>query len=205
MHQKIINFYKEANKLKSVMRTGWREVGIPSEKIESVADHLYGCMVLALGIASESQYADLDLLKVFKMLLVKELTKVNHLEQSVLSKEDKKEENRESLLSIIKDLSIQSELIHLYDEAIALNTKEAKFVLYISKLESDMQAKIYDLNGDFTLENAMKDIENYPEEIKNEIKPQVQNASDGWILFDRRYYNGDEIFESLSNDVQNIG
>ncbi len=101
-------------------------------------------------------------------------------------------------------LTIQTELIELYDELIVLSSEEAKFVLHISKLESDFQAKIFELNDEFILDNAMRDIENYSEEIKNEIKSQVHNASDGWILFDRRYYAGNKIFESLSVDIQNV-
>jgi hypothetical protein len=101
-------------------------------------------------------------------------------------------------------LNIQAELIDLYDESVSLETNEAKFVLYVSKLESDIQAKKYELDGEFTLDNAMKDINNYPEDIKNEVLPQVKNASDGWILFDRKYYNGDETFESLSKDIQKL-
>ncbi len=201
---KIIEFCLEANKLKNVIRTGWKEVGVSTDKIESVADHIYGCMTLALTLISENDYSSLDLLKVFKMLILKELTKVRNMEQSVISKEERKEDNRNTIVSITNGLTIQPELIKLYDELISLNSEEAKFVLYISKLESDIQAKIYELNGEFTLENAMKDIENYPEEIKNEIKSQVHNASDGWILFDRQYYHGNEIFESLSVDIQNL-
>ena len=83
-------------------------------------------------------------------------------------------------------------------------TKDAKFVLYVSKLESDIQAKKYEMDGYFTLENALKDIEYYPEDIKNSIKPQVENASDGWILFDRRYYEGNDDFVNLSNKVQGL-
>ncbi len=126
------------------------------------------------------------------------------MEKSIISKEKRKELDRNTIISITDGLTIQSELIKLYNESIALSSEEAKFCLYVSKLESDIQAKIYELNGEFTLENAVKDIENYPEEIKSQIKSQVQNASDGWILFDRKYYRDNKIFESLSVDVQNL-
>ena len=33
--------------------------------------------------------------------------------------------------------------------------------------------------------------------------PQMQNASDGWILYDRKYYT-DEPFKSLSEEIQNL-
>ena len=105
---------------------------------------------------------------------------------------------------MLEPLQIRDELLSLYDEAVAEETKNAKFVLYVSKLESDIQAKKYEMDGYFTLENALKDIEYYPEDIKNSIKPQVENASDGWILFDRRYYEGNDDFVNLSNKVQGL-
>lgn len=204
MNKNIINFYLEANKLKSVIRTGWKEVGISSDKIESVADHVYGCMSLTIGLISEKDYSSLDLVKVFKMFTIKELTKANLMEQSVLSKEERKEANRNAIVSMTNGLNNQSELVNLYDESVALVTPEAKFVLYVSKLESDIQAKIYELDGEFTSDNALKDIEKYPEGIKEEVLGQFKNASDGWNLYDRRYYDGDETFTSLSKDIQKL-
>lgn len=203
MENKVLKFYLEASKLKETIRTGWKEVGIPAEKIESVADHIFGCLVLTIGICSEYDYSSLDLLKVFKMLFVKELTKKDNKEQSVLSKEDRVALNKKSIRELFGNLADKEEYISLYDESLELKTLEAKFVLYVSKLESDIQAKKYEINGDFTLENALKDVEYYPENIKREVKPQVENASDGWILFDRRYYD-DANFIGLSEDIQKL-
>ena len=62
MNKSIIEFYVMANNLKNVVRKGWMEVGIPKEKIESVADHIYGTMVLSLGIIEEKKL-DLDVAK----------------------------------------------------------------------------------------------------------------------------------------------
>ena len=204
MNENILKFYLEAIKLKDVIRTGWKEVGVSTEKIETVAEHVFGCMALTFSITSEKSVTDLDLIKVFKMIFAKEIIKSVNMEQSVLSKDDKRAANRNVLIELTNGLAIQGELISLYDEAIELSSKEAKFALYVSKLESDIQAKKYELEGEFTLENALADIENYPEDIKSEIKGQVENASDGWILFDRRYYDNDETFVSLSKDVQNL-
>ena len=204
MNEKILKFYLEAIKLKDVIRTGWIEVGISTEKQETVAEHVFGCMALTFSIVSEKGITDLDLIKVFKMIFAKELIKSVNMEQGVLSKEDKKTASRDVLISLTNGSSLQNELVALYDEAVALESREAKFALYVSKLESDIQAKKYELEGEFTLENALADIENYPEDIKEEIKGQVENASDGWILFDRRYYGDDETFVSLSKDIQKL-
>lgn len=204
MNQNIINYYLIANKLKNVIRTGWKEVGISSERIESVADHVYGCLVLSIGLESEHKLG-LDMLKVFKMIVIKEFQKVNlDKEYTPAGNVDKKVEARQAVLSVLEFLANKDELIALFDELESKSSKEADFVYKVSKIESDLQAKIYDLNGQFSLENALADAKNYGEPLSSEIIPQMKNASDGWILFDRRYYKGDEIFEKLSEDIQNI-
>ena len=204
MNENIIRFYLEANKLKNTIRTGWKEVGIPTEQIESVAEHVYGSLVLTLGLMSEKDYSHLDLTKVFKMTIVKELVKAINSEQSVISTENKTQANKNAIESITRGLSIQNELLALYEEANAHETEEANFVRKVSKLESDIQAKKYELEGYFTVENARADVANYPAELATEILPQVNNASDGWLLFDRRYYEGDETFTNLSKDIQDL-
>lgn len=97
----------------------------------------------------------------------------------------------------------QQELMDLLEEVYKKETKEAKFVDQLLKIESDIQAKIYDLSGDFAIENALEDAKYYGEELSNEIIPQMKNASDGWILYDRKSYT-DDIFKSLSEDIQNL-
>lgn len=79
-------------------------------------------------------------------------------------------------------------LISEYYEIKAKATEEAKFVIMVSKLESDIQAKNYELDGEFTLENAKKDIENYPEYIKSNLT-NIEKTSDGWLTFDKKYYD----------------
>ena len=196
MNKNILDFYVKANNLKNVIRTGWKEVGIPSEKIESVADHVYGSMVLSLALI-EDKKLDLDLAKVFKMIIVKELSKaITNRENSVIST---KEEVESYTMDVIANFP---ELVDAFNEYELKDSKESKFVFQLSKLESDIQAKIYEKNGDFTVENALKDIENYPEEIKNKVG-NVENASDGWLTFDSTYYD-DELFVELQNDIRNM-
>lgn len=95
----------------------------------------------------------------------------------------------------------ENEYVSLFEEIELKETKESKFVYEVSKLESDLQAKIYDLEGNFNLENALSDAKNYGEELSNEIIPQIKNASDGWILYDRKCYT-DDLFIELSKNIQ---
>lgn len=202
----VLNFYLLANKLKEVVRTGWKEVKISRERIESVADHIYGCMVLTIALDSEHDLG-LNIEKVFKMLVVKELEKVELDKEFTPREYSTYEERRDNAFKTVskvtEGLVKQQELMDLLEESYQKETKEAKFLNQISKLESDIQAKIYDLSGYFKLENALEDAKYYGEELSNEIIPQMKNASDGWILYDRKSYT-DEIFKSLSEDIQNL-
>ena len=72
MNEKIIKFYLTTNKLKDVVRTGWTEVNINRDRIESVAEHIYGTLILTMAIDSEKEL-NLDIFKVFKM--------INHLKK----------------------------------------------------------------------------------------------------------------------------
>lgn len=196
MNNTIIEFYREANKLKSVDRTGWVEVGIPREKVESVSDHIGGSVMLALAIFTEKNPA-IDFAKVVKMITVRELAKI----VNEVSIGGEQQDSRSIAVSVLSKLTNGQELVTLYDEAVAGVSEEAKFVKQLTTIESDLQAKLYEKAGDFTLENAKADVANYPEGI---ITPQeLVNPSDGWLAYDRRYYT-DEVFVTLANDIKNM-
>ena len=200
MNSNIINFYFEANKLKNVIRTGWKEVGIPKEEVETVAEHICGTLLLAVSIIDEKKL-DLNVEKVLKMILVKELAKAaSNYEQSIITS-NTKDNYKELTMNMLSKLS-DSSLVSVYDEYETKESEESKFVYKVCKLESDLQAKIYEKEGLFTIDNAIEDIKNYPEDIKSEVG-DITKASDGWITFDRSYYD-DELFMSLSKDIQEL-
>lgn len=190
MNKNILDFYMTAIGLKDVDRTGWKEVGI--EDVESVMSHIGGTILLAATIASENKL-DLNMQKVYEMIAVKELKKLKK-EESVISGGE--------YIDDVKSILPNSYLVSIYDEYTAGETAEAKFALKVSKLESDIQAKKYELDGKFTLENAKADVNNYPEDIKNKIG-EISKPSEGWIKYDREYYD-DELFNSLSKDIEEL-
>ena len=161
MNKNVLEFYVLANKLKEAVRTGWLEVEISNDRVESVAEHIYGSVILAIALV------------------------VNIIQK------------------VLESLSSKDELISLLDEYYFGESREAKFVKQLSKIESDIQAKIYDNNGYFDLDKAKEDAKYYGEELSSEIIPQMKNASDGWIMYDRRYYT-DDMFKSLSDDIQKM-
>jgi putative hydrolase of HD superfamily len=70
-------FYLLATKLKYTIRSGWdkNHWNISSERIESMAEHVYGVCILAISIDSEFNY-NLDIDKFLKMLVVHEIGEV---------------------------------------------------------------------------------------------------------------------------------
>ena len=200
MNKNILDFYFKALELKNIKREGWVEVGI--ENPESVMDHVGGSMLLAIAIATEKGLI-FDMKKVYEMLIIKELKKaVNKKEDSVVALEyEVGRQKKDTTMDILGILSNNDELKSAYDEYNEGTSKEAKFALMVSKLESDIQAKKYELDGKFTIENAKNDIKNYPMELKEKLT-DIQKASDGWLEYDKQYY--DEMFSLISDDIKSM-
>ena len=198
MNKNILEFYFKTLELKNVDRTGWVEVGI--ENPESVMDHIGGSIILAMAIATEKGLL-LDMKKVYDMIIVKELKKAVYKseESAVIPEYEEVKPKKDTTMDMLSILSNNEELKSVYDEYNEGTSKEARFVLMVSKLESDIQAKKYELDGKFTIENAKNDIKNYPENLRKELT-DIENASDGWLLFDREYY--DDVFKLIQDDVK---
>ena len=73
--QSVIEFYVLCNKLKNIVRTGWKDWGVKRERVESVAEHIYGVQMLAIAMWSEYKYP-IDIAKVIMMLAIHELEEV---------------------------------------------------------------------------------------------------------------------------------
>ena len=196
--ENVINEYLKIIELKKVLRTGWIEVGVPKENVESVMDHIGGTIILAMLI-NDKQSLHLDMSKVYEMIAINEFKKLeNNRELSVGTNESY---SADKTLELFSYFSNSDKLISLYNEIKEGASAESRFVNMITKLESDVQAKYYEKNGEFTLENAKNDIEKYPEELKSKLT-NISNASDGWLAYDAQFY--DDFFKGLSDIIQEI-
>ena len=66
---KIFNFYQTVSKLKNIERTGWNYWGLSGVRVESIAEHSFGCCVLAVSILSVKDFG-LDANKIITMLML---------------------------------------------------------------------------------------------------------------------------------------
>ena len=76
-YEKAIRFYLLATKLKYKIRSGWDKIhwNVSSDRIESIAEHVYGTCILAISLDSEFK-SNIDLNKVLKMLTIHEIGEV---------------------------------------------------------------------------------------------------------------------------------
>ena len=120
---KIINaikFYLLATELKDKIRSGWkRDVwNIERERLESVAEHIYGTCILAIAIDSEFEMK-IDLKKVILMLVIHELEEIKIGDLTPfdkVTKEEKRKIGREAVCEILGDLTKGKEYIDIIDE-----------------------------------------------------------------------------------------
>ncbi len=189
-----VDFYVMCTKLKDTIRTGPIIWNAKRERIESVAEHIYGVQMLALSIYYQFGY-DLDIYKVLYMLAIHELEEIEigDLAFFQTTKEEKLNKGKKATEYILKDFLCKEEISSLLDEYNERKTKEAIFAYHCDKLECDIQMKIYDEEGCFDINNQPNNpIINNPNVRK--VLDSEKNISNAWIEFDRSKFEDDRNF-----------
>ena len=201
--QNVVNYYVLCNKLKNVIRTGWVDWKVNRERVESIAEHIFGVQMLAIAMKSEYQY-DIDIMKVIYMLAIHELgeTIIGDLTQFQISKEEKEQMEHEAVHNILSSLIDGEQIESLFLEFDSHSTPEAMFAYQCDKLECDIQSKLYDQEGCVDLEHQEGNATANNEFVK-ELLETGQSWSDMWIEYGQRKYPYDENFMSVSHYVKN--
>lgn len=201
--QDVINYYVLCNKLKNVIRTGWLDWKVQRNRLESIAEHIYGVQMLAIAMKTIYQY-DIDITKVIYMLAIHELgeTIIGDLTQFQISKEEKEKMEHEAVHSILSSLIGGDKIEDLFLEFDSHATAEAKFAYQCDKLECDIQCKLYDQEGCVDLKqqegNATAD-----NELVKKLLENGQSWSDMWLEFGQRKYPYDKNFLAVSEYAKN--
>ena len=197
--EKVINYYVICNRLKDIIRTGWKNWNVQRERIESVAEHIFGVQMLAIAMKSEYQY-DIDLMKVIFMIAVHELgeTIIGDKTQFEISKEEKERLEHEAVHNILGDLLEGEQIEGLFLEFDSHSTKEAIFAYQCDKLECDLQCKLYDEEGCVDLfHQEGNGTLNDP--LVQELLKQGTSWSTMWLQFGKMKYPYDDNFRAVSN------
>lgn len=195
----IVDFYVLCNKLKNVIRTGWKDWNVKRERIESVAEHIFGTQMLALSMWSEYEY-NLNIQKVLTMLAIHELeeTVIGDLTLFQIDKKEKEEMGHKAVEQILKGLLQGEEIKKLIFEFDKQETPEAKFAYQCDKLECDIQSKIYDEENCVNLQEQANNPTAQTDIVSNLLNSGL-SWGEMWITFGQYKYPYDKNFLDVSN------
>ena len=197
--ENIINYYVICNRLKNIIRTGWKDWNVKRDRIESVAEHIFGTQMLAIAMKAEYQY-DVNIMKVIFMLAVHELGEavIGDLTQFQISKQEKEKLEHEAVHRILGDLLDGNQIEQFFLEFDSHNTKESIFAYQCDKLECDLQSKLYDEEGcvDLTKQDGNDTMKN------KKVQYLLENGaswSTMWLQYGQQVYPYDDNFRAISN------
>lgn len=166
--EKIIEFIKEIENLKSVTRTAWTKTG----RRESTAEHSWRLAMLLMLL--EDDFKDVDISKAIKMSLVHDLGELydGDISAKLQSEDDNKsymeERAMRKMLTKLPEI-LGSQIYDLWKEYNECSTKEAKLVKAMDKLETIVQHNQGKNPDDFDYKFNLKYGANYFEE-DNKLK-----------------------------------
>lgn len=204
-----MRFYLLATQLKYKIRSGWDENhwNVSKERLESIAEHVFGTCILALSIDSEFK-TNLDIDKVVKMLVLHEIGEVvigDITPFDNVTPEEKMKIEHEAMKKVIGDLVNKEEFLSLLIEFDEKKTKESIFAHHCDKLEADIQAKVYQ---DMGCQHPLDEQENNVVFKSNRVQQMVENgaktAFDIWYEWDKSLYYDDEKFKKILDYIRTI-
>lgn len=199
----VIDYYILNNRLKDVIRTGWKDWHVKRDRLESVAEHVFGTQTLAIAMHSQYQY-DLDLEKVLYMLAIHELeeTIIGDLTAWDISAKDKLERGHAAIKVVLKDLLNKDEIEALILEFDERKTKEAKFAYCIDKMECNIQCKLYDEQGCVDLENQDDNNTWKDPTVQHLLNAENKCWSNMWLEYHRSKFLDDDNFIEILDYIK---
>ena len=214
--QRVIDFWLLTTKLKNVIRTGWLKWNVSKDRLESVAEHVYGTQMLAIAIYSEfnEEYKDLDIMKVLYMIAIHEVGEciIGDQTQFDIPKKLKKEIELDAIKAVFSSLSIGDYLTELYleFEGIDINgnevseeSKERDYAKNCDHLECDLQSKVYDQDGLIDVFHQEGNNAASHKLVKELLEKHNNSFSKMWLEYGQIVYNYDESFMSISKHAMN--
>ena len=166
----ILEFFNTSANLKKIMRQGWIDK-LSIIHPESVADHTFSMSIIGMVLSDLEGY---NTEKILKMIILHDLAEsiIGDITPEQKEKKEKFDLENNSMQKILSSLpeSIKCQYETIWNEFQNYESKEAKFVHEIDKLEMALQAKIYS-----------KEIDS-PEKITPFIKYAKEGITDPIIL-----------------------
>lgn len=206
----LLKFYLLATQLKDKIRRGWEIWNIDRERIESVAEHIYGTCILAIAIDSEFDL-NIDLYKVIMMLVLHEIEEVKIGDLTPwdkVTKEEKRRLGKQAVQEVLDTLTKKVTYIELIEEFENMETKESIFAKMCDKLEADIQCKLYCEENSVDIHRKENEHLLDDTRVKNLLNKGEKTVADLFIENDRPVFT-EKVFEDIAdfikrNDLLNI-
>ena len=206
--ESAITYYVLCNKLKDIIRTGWENWNVKRERLESIAEHVYSVQQLAIAMWCQfnSDYHDINLIKVLFMLAVHELEEIFIGDIAVfdlsVNPSEKRQMGKNAVANILKDILSKEMIIDIINEFEERETDEAKFAFACDKLECDLQCKLYAEENcvDITKQEANP---MFNQERVQKLLKETGSWEGFWLTFGQRNHNYDENFMAVSTYALN--
>jgi len=201
--QKLIQFYMLATSLKDKIRTGWKTWNIDRQRIESVAEHIYGTCILSIAIDSEFNL-NIDIYKVVMMLVLHEIEEVKIGDLTPFDKitqEEKRKIGKRAVEEVLDPLTKGINYIELIEEFENMETRESKFAKMCDKLECDIQCKLYCEENAIDINDPKNSYILEKERVKKVIENGEKTVSDLFIENDRPIFT-EKVVEDIADFVK---
>ena len=192
---KILDLYFLTNKLKGVLRQGWLNWGVSNARVESIAEHIYGTIMLATSIFANIT-VNIDLNKVALMLALHETEEliIGDLTPFDIEKnKTKRQDGKIAVEQVFKESENKIYFLELIEEFEKRESIEAKFAFQCDKLEADLQAFLYE--GHYNIDKTPNNIKS-DERIVTLQKQGFNKVSQFFTQNDRPGFSG--IFADLA-------
>ena len=176
--------------LQEKIRSGHLYWGVKGDRLESILEHTYGTMILAMGIDSEFDYfVDFD--KVLRMMLMHETEEIiigDLTEWDGVSKEEKLERGNEAVSRLLGRLKKSSEYENLLNEFNEQKTIESHYAYMCDKLEYDLQVKMYEEMSRYDYSNIPSNVVTNSDRVRSIIDGGAQGVFDVHYEYDKSKY-----------------
>ena len=187
-----IKFYYATAKLKEILRSGPVQWRVEAENKETIADHVYGTLMLAISLRDVIG-KNVDFEKVFLMLAIHETEEIKIGDFTVFSKVTEEEKKNLGKKAVEEIFAILGEDVHSYakllEEYADGKTNEARFAKACDKLECVLEFKKQCDRGTTSIKNIT------PQMLENKRMKDFYDA--GYALDDVFYLWHMRQFEDL--------
>ena len=205
--RKISKFYLYNYKLKHLDRSGWdkKHWGVQTDRIESIADHVIGTIVLAMVMNIEYQ-SDIDINKVVTTLALHEIGESVIGDITPFDGTDKLLMKAEietiAMGEVLGNLKMRKTMMKYLNDFQFQKSKEARFAHLCDKIEADLQAKVYQDNGmQKSLADQKGNVAYNSDKLRKLINNGAQTVFNIWYEYDKGLYVKDADFKKLLEEA----